>query len=265
MVDDLAFDPATDDLVFSPDTDDLALNCHPWAKYKLTPCYKTICTHFCVPAAAEYYAVAISGVMGCDCRGGLIGRVKTLPQVGECYFFIKNIHDGSDYCLWDIDSASCTNVFPYKTYSDAACEHETASLFATIANCYLQRTHGAWDLEVVAASGNIRPFHGHIDTSSTGGCDGVLTFNNTVDCNWSAGVNWIQGQAILIPGSGIGRCPGGSAIYTNTDLSAYVNPSKAVLIAGVCYLVSVNTDAHLPDGDVTVTASYNTCPLCCAG
>jgi hypothetical protein len=68
----------------------------------------------------------------------------------------------------------------------------------------------------------------------------------------------------LTPCSGTGQaCNSQEAIYTDTDLSAYVG--KVILRSAdqKCYTVSVDTEGHQSGGSVGVGGSYDTCGDCC--
>ena len=89
-------------------------------------------------------------------------------------------------------------------------------------------------------------------------CDGLLE-----DGNW-----WPKGSALLTMGdkyelAASTKCPGGSAIYTRTDLSGYVG--KTIELEDYkCYAVSVETGDYSSDGPVTVYSYADNCSDCCS-
>ncbi len=94
-------------------------------------------------------------------------------------------------------------------------------------------------------------------------CGEEFVVSNTVTCNTSGGTKGVGfgGTATCTP-LGIDKCPGGSEIYTSTDMSGFDTVIK--LDDDICYIWSLDTEDNEDDGEVTVVDDYASCSACCS-
>ena len=238
--------------------------------YKLTPCIEFAASScaYCSDGTPKYLTVILSNIVNdtttCWTVGGPselkhvtlsnVNATYLLDQVATCQWQYHAVSSGGHAQLREPSGGTCTGAL----VSDA---YETA----TEINVWKQVTAGhRWNIE--SHWEGMDPYGGIFTNQFYNNEPRCLTPVTIVRTDASSAEYPTSGGTIEIwPGDiyGGGRCPGGSAIYTDTDLSAYVG--KAVTITAdsppVCYFVSQEGDHS--DGGVTVATSFDTCALCC--
>lgn len=167
-------------------------------------------------------------------------------------------------CEWKIITAHPTITYWGNSY--ALCEADVGNACPDIAISLYKYSTTRFGLRVY----------------TSGACEHVSLFQSTV---------WVDGLACDVPylffanepnlyvapgavawaipyitGGWNVRCPGGGALYTDTDLSAYVGRVISVNMGGqeVCFTVTAYTGAHDSDGAIIVEDDYDNCEDCCA-
>lgn len=173
----------------------------------------------------------------------------TIPATGQTDGVTASWkHVGFPNCPWDVDPYE-NNAKIYAAYNDSwGCGN-------------LNANSGRLSVRVTADDGGTPLDVGEFlitDTNDGYRCCAAFTAACTHDAA-SGG-----GSVTATPGDtedASSRCPGGSPIYTDTDLSSYAG--KVVEIEGVCYQVSDGMVEGESDGSVTVTQCCDTCANCC--
>lgn len=252
----------------------------PLAAYKLLPCYKAVsgsCSQ-CDTPLPKYMTATVTGVDSSMCLNTCIphptlsfsGKLLNGSTIDGTYVIP---HDESpNDCIWGGDPVNGLEI------SDRWDTNTTCSGSRTF------HTNRGWRVNITRSGQSLFPpfpagdfwrirVTGFVGTVFRGQADAIegncaprgVVITNIVTCPWEFGIGVANGGIITIWGGDIaggGSCPGGSPIYTNTDLSSSVG--KVVTIGGVCYAVADNTDPEISDGDVTVTATNDNCAACCA-
>jgi len=263
MSGELAYAPASGSLVYSPATGELALNCGGNAAYKLTPCIEagSDCG-YCPASTPKWFSAHFVDLLGC-CITVTRGNIR-FRDVADVWVLLEQ--DGANACLW-VGSVDLT----VDQYSTSACTGDPIGTYVVTCPVKLTRTSTThYTLYITDNDDGINAFIGSLDVAEETDCTDSLTFpDSQTTCYPPFQVGFYGGSGTVYAGDRITaavRCPGGAAIYTDTDLAAYVG--KSITIAEdatpICYAVTANTDPEVSDGAVTVVDSYDTCALCCA-
>lgn len=221
-----------------------------YADYKLVPCYEisgTTCSRCNAGTTPDDITAIISGISAGQCivgAGASSKRTSGSPN-GSC--LVRDM----GACIWDNGTFG---TFSWEHWHNETCTGEPVdsgeSDFAVMV--FRLGTPDRWYCTIVSWLEEL--FAGGTEVTAGSCALRGLVLNNDLG----------SGTVTLYAGDteGGGRCPGGSAIYTDTDLSA--NVGKVVEIGGVCYAVYDNSDPYASDGAVTVTQSCDDCSDCCA-
>jgi len=214
----------------------------PAAAYMLTPCVGSTCG--CASTGgfddSQPMTVSPSGITTC-------GAVCTFPNISdEC----QNFTNIASVCTWENDNDA-------ELCDPSADASGTYTVFVLV-------SAGDTVMTVWIKSGANRIFEGS-KTLTAGECAaGTAVVSNDlalVDCDplriraygGTCTVTWTP----LEP-----RCPGGSVIYTDTDLSGCVG--KVIeLNDNVCYEVAVNETSNPTDGEIIAVDSFDDCSDAC--
>lgn len=231
---------------------------HSKAFRQFTPCIEAgdDCSK-CHTETPKYVTVVIAGVSLCGCMNcaGLGSSMKVEGTIDGTYVLPQS---ASDPCKWYKDFGSALGITEthYNGYNCtggiAAGPFSSVTMSWTRSSGYFVVWTPWTKLVNVPYAVTVREC---LDT--------VFLDHSTAYCQCSGYRFGERGSVTIYPGDlyGGGRCPGGSPIYTDTDLSAHVG--KVVEIAAVCYRVQNNPDGDESDGAVTVTQVCDDCPDCC--
>lgn len=188
---------------------------------------------------------------------------------------VLNATSGGNICYWRNSDVGTLVVRRFD--SDSDCEGDYEETTHTIkAWLYLTGTLGSnpyfrFKLSTVDDAHDV---FFHYDSDVYPDCDEIKEYDNDRYCGYGStkGLTY-DGRARLTPGDIFNdniRCPGGGAIWTDTNLKWYVDNNKRIEVADdispfqkVCYRVEVDTSGHASDRAVTVSKYFDDCPDCC--
>ena len=243
--------------------------------YKLTPCVEAgpTCSG-CTQTPPKFYTLEFTGIgANTDCIpdvdiGDLFSRKivssGTLNPTVVCEFTGETV---TGTCRWNGTFGTPSGWVNYSYSPERDCTGPKSTNtgisvtvqiviffevpFDSVRLAYFYDTDGLTRVEIFK-SDSVVPSNACVTTySASNGTDQDPLF-------------YSGGSCLATPGDifGSSRCPGGAAIFTDTNLSANVG-GVVELNDGVCYQVSEDTEDNVSDGGVTVVQSCNNCPNCC--
>lgn len=236
--------------------------------YKLTPCaeYGSGCSK-CVVPTPKHWTVVLDGIVACDgcinCAG--VGSIANC-SVDINGTFLLTQSPGNN-CLWYNANVGPTQCNLYLTND---CSGDPLVFGPTATQLHLELDNDGLRVSAYAV-GQQRIAHSFGSLTTHLGCDEVHNLDNTLSCSCPSviiGASLIigySGSAVITPGDQISegvRCPGGSPVYTDTDLSSCVGQAVE-LNDGVCYGVEKSMDDVPSDGEVTVVDAFTDCADAC--
>ncbi len=248
--------------------------------YRLTPCVEAHpndpCATNCPEGAPRFLTVVTSHGGQCGCIDPSHPRIAPVlinnASISSTFILTNN---GSG-CTWTNPDVGSVDLDYYgqdpDCSDDPTLECGTATLSASLR--IGSDGDGGLEAELTIAAGNFycsftQAAYIYKETKSVDDCwDWPKTFNARASCDtdprWFSNLYyaWNNATATIYAGDNEDTstpCPGGSPIYTDTDLSAYVG--KVVLLEegdqDVCYTVEIAGSES--DGPVTVNSSYLVC------
>lgn len=267
MAGELAYDPVTGQLVYSPATGQLALNCEvPVVYYKLTPCLKISgnnCT-YCTGSTPYKVTIIVSGITVndgcCDNGDNSSQKISSYSDPNGTFVLTQN---GGDNCQWDYtdtDKDAVRNIFFYNGSCSGSPDYQEN--YTEYRYILTRTTAFEWRLYIrpfdPITPEQLELFYG--ESSVDYDCTNTSSISNNQTSSDPCDEDGYGGTVQIIPGDN-DTCPGGAAIYTDTDLSAHVGKIIKVTADGVCY--AVTQDGDHSDGAIGAHTEYDDCDTCC--